>query len=65
MNLEGQITYEISYGLVYNSTKKGVVGYYLMGEAKQTVGNTTTTIARYYINEQGNRVWKVNTLNLK
>lgn len=65
MNLEGQITYEISYGLVYNSTKKGVVGYYLMGEAKQTIGTTTTTIARYYINEQGNRVWKINTLNLK
>lgn len=65
MNLEGQITYDITYGLVYNSSKKGVVGYYLMSEAKQTVGNKTTTLARYYIDENGNRVWKINTLNLK
>lgn len=65
MNLEGEIAYEVSYGFVYNTSIKGVVGYFLMAEAKQTVNKTTTTIARYYIDESGNRIWKINTLNLK
>lgn len=65
LNLQGQISYEITYGPVFNTTNKGVVGYYLASEAKQTVDGKTTTIARYFINENGNRVWKVNNLNLK
>lgn len=65
LNLEGQISYEITYGLVFNTSNKGVVGYYLSSEAKQTIDGKTTTIARYFINEKGNRVWKVNNLNLK
>lgn len=65
LNLEGQLTYDIVYGPVFNTENKGVVGYYLSSEAKQTINGKTTTIARYFIDESGNRVWKINTLNLK
>lgn len=65
LNLEGEITYDITYGPVFNSSNKGVVGYYLLSEAKQTVNGKTTTLARYFIDENGNKVWKINTLNLK
>jgi len=65
MYLEGIITYDIVYGPVYNTTNKGVVGYFIMSEATQTINGVTTTIARYFIDENGNRVWKVNALNLK
>lgn len=65
LNLQGQISYEITYGPVFNTSNKGVVGYYLASEAKQTIDGKTTTIARYFVNEKGNRVWKVNNLNLK
>lgn len=65
LNLGGELTYDITYGPVFNSTNKGVVGYYLLSEAKQTINGKTTTIARYFIDENGNRVWKINALNLK
>jgi len=65
MNLEGEIIYDITYGPVFNTSNKGVVGYYLLSEARQTINGKTTTIARYFIDENGNRVWKVNALNLK
>lgn len=63
-NLEGKININITYGVVPNKANTGIVGYYLSAEATQTVNGITTTIARYYINEDGNRVWKINTLNL-
>ncbi len=65
LNLEGQITYDIYSEPIFNSSNKGVVGYYLMAEANQTINGTTSTIARYFIDENGNRVWKINVLNLK
>jgi len=65
MNLDGEIVYDITYGPVFNTSNKGVVGYYLLSEARQTIDGKTTTIARYFIDENGNRVWKVNILNLK
>jgi len=65
MNLEGELIYDITYGPVYNTSNKGVVGYYLLSEAHQIINGKKTTIARYFIDENGNRVWKINTLNLK
>jgi len=65
LNLEGKITYDITYGPVFNKSNKGVVGYYLLSEASQTINGKTTILARYFIDKTGNKVWKVNALNLK
>ena len=63
--LEGDISVVTKTGLVYNTSNKGVVGYYIVTEAYQKIGDVTVTLARYFIDENGNRVWKINLLNLK
>ena len=50
--------------VVYNKSGKGIVGYVLEGIVSQTVNGTTTEVARYYLNQNGKRVFKLNTIAL-
>lgn len=49
---------------VLNTSGKGVVGYTLQGTITQTVNGTTTEVARYYLDQNGKRIFKLNTINL-
>ncbi|MBQ9833791.1 MAG: InlB B-repeat-containing protein [Bacilli bacterium] len=51
------------YG-VYNKSGKGIVGYVLEGIVTQTVNGTTTKVARYYLDQNGKRIFKLNTIEI-
>ena len=49
---------------VLNKSGKGVVGYVLQVTITQTINGTSTEVARYYLDQNGKRIFKLNTINL-